>query len=165
MHATSNRKSSLWHQSDRCSSCSKAQWVEWLCCMFPYSRSSTDLFKDFFFFFKMMVSAMAASDRLLPHFSRQQVPSFFNALSPIISLQSAARWWRSCIRGAQGITPLGHCHCYRICHGGYRWRPVSRDDARSGHSNYRAGRWLMEAAFGLLLITVWNDTLRLYNWE
>lgn len=36
-----------------------------------------------------------------------KAPLFFAVMYPIISLQSAAQWWRPCIRGARGITPRG----------------------------------------------------------
>lgn len=94
----------------------KAQGVEWLCRMLPYSGPSTDLFKDFFFL-KMMVSTEAASDRLLPHFSRQQVPSFFTALSPIISLHLCGVVMMVMYQRTARDYSAGTGHCYRTLHG------------------------------------------------
>lgn len=107
MHVTSNSKSSLRHQSGRCSPCSKAQRVERLCCMFHILGPPLTFSRLFFSPPKWWSAprrpqidcSLTSADSKSPLFSPLCPQSFHFAC--------AAWWWWSCIRGPLGITVQG----------------------------------------------------------
>lgn len=161
---TSNRKSSLQHQSDRCSSCSKAQGVQWLCCMFHIPGPPLT-FSRLFFPTKWWPAprqpqidcSLTSADSKSPLFSPLCPQSF--------RFTSAAQWWWSCIRAPQGITPQGPAIVTVHAMAAISSSLSSRMMQGPGTVITEPGDGWWRTPYGFLLINVCNDTTRFYNWE